>query len=117
MAIGNIVVVEPGDTLASIAKDWLGDERFAGALAGVNGIPNPKATLPPGVVLQLPKVEQTSRELQVGDIVEKTSGDYRFKGEIVAAFPKKGGQRRFVVEDDRGLLFIFSPKQLTRVAS
>ena len=48
----------------------------------------------------------------IGVRVEKIGGDYRFEGVVVADFVKRTGQRRLVVEDDRGLLFIFNPSQL-----
>ena len=47
-----------------------------------------------------------------GDLVEKVGGDYTFIGKIVAAFRKLSGERRFVVEDDRGVLHIYSAKNL-----
>jgi hypothetical protein len=51
-------------------------------------------------------------KFQVGDRVHKDSGDYTFEGEVVAAFAKKSGTVRYVVEDDRGLLFIFNESSL-----
>lgn len=48
----------------------------------------------------------------VGNLVSKTSGDYKFDGVVVAAFQKTSGQTRYVVEDDRGILHIFSAKNL-----
>lgn len=51
---------------------------------------------------------------QIGDPVVKTGGDYRFEGEVVAMFAKRSGAVRLVVEDDRGVLHIFSPSQLMR---
>ena len=48
----------------------------------------------------------------VDEKVQKVGGDYQFKGFIVAAFPKRSGAYRYVVEDDRGILHIFSAKQL-----
>jgi hypothetical protein len=48
----------------------------------------------------------------VGDRVEKVGGDYRFAGAVVAAFGKLSGVRRYVVEDDRGVLHIYSDKNL-----
>jgi hypothetical protein len=48
----------------------------------------------------------------VRDRVEKVGGDYRYEGEVVAAFRKRSGVVRYVVEDDRGLLFIFSQANL-----
>ena len=53
--------------------------------------------------------------IQVGDVVIKDSGDYTFSGIVVSVFPKLSGQTRIVVEDDRGLLFIFNPTQLRLV--
>lgn len=46
------------------------------------------------------------------DRVYKVGGDYQFQGQVVAVFFKLGGQVRYVVEDDRGLLFIFSEVNL-----
>jgi hypothetical protein len=53
-------------------------------------------------------------DLVVGDKVEKLGGDYRFPGVIVAVFNKLSGQIRYVVEDDRGILHIFSRKNLEK---
>ncbi len=46
------------------------------------------------------------------DKVSKVGGDYRFDGTIVAVFTKLSGVVRFVVEDDRGVLHIYSEKNL-----
>ena len=51
-------------------------------------------------------------EFNVGDKVSKVGGDYRFDGTVVAAFRKLSGVVRFVVEDDRGVLHIYSAKNL-----
>lgn len=48
----------------------------------------------------------------VGDKVEKVGGDYIFDGIVVSVFEKLSGKIRYVVEDDRGILHIFSDKQL-----
>lgn len=53
---------------------------------------------------------------QVGDKVEKVGGDYTFPGPVVAAFCKLSGAQRYVVEDDRGVLHIFSDKNLRAVS-
>lgn len=49
---------------------------------------------------------------QVGDTVKKTGGDYSFVGKVVAAFKKRSGVVRYVVEDDRGVLHVYSDKVL-----
>lgn len=49
---------------------------------------------------------------KVGDIVEKVGGDYTFKGHVVAVFTKISGAIRLVVEDDRGVLHVYSEKNL-----
>lgn len=40
------------------------------------------------------------------------TGEARFRGHIVAAFRKRSGLLRLVVEDDRGLLMIVNPGQV-----
>lgn len=49
---------------------------------------------------------------KVGNKVSKAGGDYRFDGIVVAAFSKLSGVIRYVVEDDRGILHIYSAKNL-----
>jgi len=51
----------------------------------------------------------------VGDLVEKVGGDYTFKGNIVSVFEKLSGAVRLVVEDDRGVLHVYSEKILRLV--
>ena len=51
-------------------------------------------------------------QFKTGNLVEKTGGDYTFKGVVVAAFVKLAGEQRYVVEDDRGILHIYSDKNL-----
>ena len=53
--------------------------------------------------------------LNVGDKVEKVGGDYTFVGIVVAAFKKLSGAERFVVEDDRGVLHVYSEKILRKL--
>jgi hypothetical protein len=50
--------------------------------------------------------------MQLGDEVEKIGGDYTFVGVVVADFKKLSGGRRLVVEDDRGVLHVYSEKNL-----
>jgi hypothetical protein len=51
-------------------------------------------------------------EYAVGDAVEKVGGDYTFAGHVVARFLKRSGKVRFVVEDDRGVLHVYSAANL-----
>lgn len=46
------------------------------------------------------------------DSVEKVGGDYTFEGTVVAIFTKRSGAVRLVVEDDRGVLHVYSEKNL-----
>ena len=47
-----------------------------------------------------------------GNQVRKVGGDYTFEGVVVSAFTKKSGVWRYVVEDDRGVLHVYSAKNL-----
>lgn len=52
---------------------------------------------------------------RVGDKVERhAASDYKFPGTVVAVLTKLSGERRYVVEDDRGTLFVQSDKTLVR---
>jgi hypothetical protein len=51
-------------------------------------------------------------EFYVGDKVSKVGGDYQFEGHVVCKFAKRSGAVRYVVEDDRGVLHIYSAKNL-----
>jgi hypothetical protein len=48
----------------------------------------------------------------VGDGVQKVGGDYQFVGVVRSVFRKASGAVRLVVEDDRGILHVFSEKSL-----
>ncbi len=52
---------------------------------------------------------------EIGDKVEKVGGDYTFEGIIVSVFEKLSGVIRLVVEDDRGVLHVYSEKILRHV--
>ena len=54
------------------------------------------------------------KRFEVGESVCKMHGDYSFEGTVVAAFEKISGARRYVVEDDRGVLHIFASNNLER---
>jgi len=47
----------------------------------------------------------------VGDCVHKVVG-YKYKGVVVGVVIKRDGAKRFVVENDDGMLFIFNEAQL-----
>jgi hypothetical protein len=49
---------------------------------------------------------------KIGDRVRKVGGDYRFPSEIRCRFRKASGAIRYVAEDDRGILHIFSASNL-----
>ncbi len=56
----------------------------------------------------------TTEDFKVGDPVSKKGGDYRFDGLVVSRFTKTSGLIRYVVEDDRGVLHIYSAANLVR---
>lgn len=51
-------------------------------------------------------------QFKVNDQVSKVGGDYTFEGTVVAVFHKLSGAIRLVVEDDRGVLHVYSEKNL-----
>lgn len=53
---------------------------------------------------------------KVTDAVRKVGGDYTFEGVVVTVFQKLSGAWRYVVEDDRGVLHIYSAKNLEKVS-
>jgi hypothetical protein len=48
----------------------------------------------------------------VDDKVKRVNSDYTFVGTIVAKFNKLSGEVRYVVEDDRGVLFIWNESNM-----
>ena len=58
------------------------------------------------------KLAEEKLEFRVGNKVKKVGGDYTFEGIVVAAFLKLSGVSRYVVEDDRGILHVYSGKNL-----
>lgn len=48
----------------------------------------------------------------VGDKVSKVGGDYKFDGIVIGRFEKLSGLIRYAVEDDRGVIHIYSAKNL-----
>lgn len=55
-------------------------------------------------------------KFKVGDLVEKSGGDYYFSGHILSIFKKRSGVERCVVENKDGMLFIFNEGQLKLLA-
>lgn len=62
---------------------------------------------------QTTKVER-EQTFDVGDVVNKVGGDYSFKGVVRSSFSKASGATRYAVEDDRGVLHIYSAKNLVK---
>lgn len=60
-------------------------------------------------------VDHHPGSVQAGLTYAKVRGDYTFVGTCRTVFSKGSGAVRCVLEDERGLLFIFSPTQLVRV--
>lgn len=56
--------------------------------------------------------DKMEAQFKVGDKVEKVGGDYTFVGVVVSVFQKLSGAVRLVVEDDRGVLHVYSEKNL-----
>jgi thymidylate synthase len=56
-------------------------------------------------------------KLQVNQAVTKVTGDYEFDGTVRSVFSKSGGQERYVVEDDRGALHIYSEQNLRPIGN
>ena len=57
-------------------------------------------------------MEPDMPQFEIGDTVKKVGGDYTFDGVVVAVFRKLSGKIRVVVEDDRGILHVFSETNL-----
>lgn len=54
-------------------------------------------------------------DYSVGNKVRRVNSDYEFIGTIVSVFKKTSGLTRYVVEDDRGVLFIWQAKNFEKV--
>lgn len=50
--------------------------------------------------------------IRLFDRVAKIGGDYQFEGTVQAVLSKRSGATRYVVEDDRGVLHIYSRRNL-----
>ena len=56
------------------------------------------------------------QDVQIGDTVERVNSDYKFVGTVRSVFEKNSGLVRYVVEDDRGVLFIWNRKNFEKVS-
>ena len=54
-------------------------------------------------------------EVKIGDKVMRVNSDYVFEGTVVSVFKKTSGLIRYVVEDDRGVLFIWNRNNMVKV--
>ena len=52
-----------------------------------------------------------------GDKVRRINSDYEFIGTVVSVFEKTSGLIRYVVEDDRGLLFIWNRNNMEKITN
>lgn len=50
---------------------------------------------------------------KLGTLVNKMEGDYTFHGDVRGIIYKRSGAIRIVVQNNEGILHIFSPSQLT----
>lgn len=53
-------------------------------------------------------------KITIGMRVEKGTGDYTFNGTVQAVFAKRDGLIRYVVENDDGILHIFSEQNIRK---
>lgn len=79
--------------------------RIDGALVNIS-VPSDRL-IPRGII----------GKFRIGCRVEKTGGDYYFLGRVVVVFPKLSGKLRYVVENDAGILHIFSEANLTEAVT
>jgi len=56
------------------------------------------------------------QDVQIGDTVERVNSDYKFVGTVRSVFEKNSGLVRYVVEDDRGVLFIWNRKNFEKIS-
>lgn len=64
------------------------------------------------IKVEEPKPAPEENMLFPGAMVSKTGGDYRFDGTVIGVFRKLSGVVRYAVEDDRGVVHIYSRKNL-----
>lgn len=57
----------------------------------------------------------SNNDINVGDKVKRVNSDYEFIGTVVSVFYKLSGTTRYVVEDDRGVLFIWRRDNMEKI--
>lgn len=62
-----------------------------------------------------PLADKPRAQFTIGDPVRKIGGDYSIDGWIAAIVTKRSGAIRYVVEDERGMLLIYSAAQLAPI--
>ena len=67
--------------------------------------------------MPLKPVNGVSSTIQVGYLVERVNSDYKFVGTVVSEFKKTTGLTRYVVEDDRGVLFIWRRENFEKIGT
>ena len=58
------------------------------------------------------KLNEPEPVFKKGDLVTKVGGDYHFSGFVVAKFKKSTGVTRYVVEDQHGVLHIYTSQYI-----
>jgi hypothetical protein len=59
-------------------------------------------------------IPEDSQRFHVGEYVTKFGGDYSFEGWVVAAYQKRSGVWRYVIEDSRGMNMIMNGSQIAK---
>ena len=96
-------------TLAAAVLAW--EDRM-----GVIDAAGPAGRGHPLTIEGLLALAGTAPAFAVGDPVRKVGGDYVFEGVVRGVVVKASGAVRFAVEDARGVLMIYSAKNLERPA-
>lgn len=102
----------PFSTKKITVGDWPGILAIATPIKPEN-ITNDASKMPlPAVTISRLFEDAVIPKFHWGDQVSKVGGDYTFEGVVVSVFAKLSGRVRYVVEDDRGCLHVYSEKNL-----
>ena len=55
--------------------------------------------------------------IEIGDKVRRINSDYEFIGTVVSVFEKTSGLIRYVIEDERGILFIWNRENMEKITA